>query len=229
MNPRILVVDDEVQLRRVVTRSLQGHGYDTREAASGSEAVAAVEAYRPDVVLLDLMLPDITGVEVCRAIRERHQTPVIILSVVGEEQAKVAALDEGADDYLTKPFGMNELLARVRVALRRGASERVQQPVIEVDGLTIDIERRRVIVDDAEVHLSPTEYSLLKYLAVHAGKVLTHPMILREVWGGEYAEDNHILRTTINQLRTKLGDDATNPRFIRTESGVGYRFADPDL
>ena len=229
MNPRILIVDDEVQLRRAVTRSLQGHGYDTREAASGSEALASVESYRPDVVLLDLMLPDMTGVDVCRSVRATRQTPIIILSVVGEEQAKVAALDEGADDYLTKPFGMDELLARVRVALRRGATERGQQPVIRVDGLSVDIEKRRVTLDDAEVHLSPTEYTLLKYLAVHAGKVLTHPMILREVWGGEYATDNHILRTTMNQLRAKLGDDAANPRFIHTESGVGYRFADVDF
>ena len=229
MNPRILVVDDETQLRRAVTRSLERHGYDAQEAESGTEALAAVESYRPDVVLLDLMLPDTTGVEVCRSIRARHQMPIIILSVVGEESAKVAALDEGADDYVTKPFGMDELLARVRVALRRGSTERAQQSIIKVHGLSVDIEKRHVVVDGAEVHLSPTEYALLKYLAVHAGKVLTHPMILREVWGGEYTSDNHILRTTMNQLRSKLGDDATNPRFIRTESGVGYRFADTEL
>jgi two-component system KDP operon response regulator KdpE len=229
VNPRILVVDDELQLRRAVTRSLERHSYETREAETGADALAVFESYRPDVVLLDLMLPDMSGVDVCRELRKTHQTPIIVLSIVGEEEAKVAALDEGADDYVTKPFGMDELLARVRVALRRGISERGQQPIIKVDGLTVDIEKRRVSLDGDEVHLSPTEYALLKYLAVHAGKVLTHPMILREVWGGEYTQDTHILRTTVNQLRSKLGDDATNPRYIRTESGVGYRFAEADL
>jgi two-component system KDP operon response regulator KdpE len=228
MNPRILVVDDELQLRRAVTRSLQGHGYDTREAENGAEALTAFDAYKPDVVLLDLVLPDMTGVDVCRALRARHQTPIIILSVVGDERAKVAALDEGADDYVTKPFGMEEVLARVRVALRRGASDREQRPFIRVDGLTIDLETRRVERDGSHVHLTPTEYALLKYLATHAGRVLTHPMILREVWGGEYVHENHILRTAVNQLRTKLSDDATSPRFIFTDPGVGYRFAQPE-
>jgi two-component system KDP operon response regulator KdpE len=162
MKPRILIVDDEVQLRRAVTRSLQRHGYDTREAETGSATLASFDSYRPDVVLLDLMLPDVSGVDVCRELRKAHQTPIIILSIVGEEQAKVAALDEGADDYVTKPFGMDELLARVRVALRRGTSERGQQPIIKVDGLTVDVEKRRVLLDGADVHLSPTEYSLLK-------------------------------------------------------------------
>jgi two-component system KDP operon response regulator KdpE len=227
VNPRILVVDDEPQLRRAVTRSLEGHGYDTREAADGAGALATFDAYKPDVVLLDLMLPDMTGVDVCRAIRKTNATPIIILSVVGEERSKVAALDEGADDYVTKPFGMDEVLARVRVALRRGASDRGQQPHIRVDGLALDLERRRGELDGDEVHLTPTEYALLKYLATHAGKVLTHPMILRAVWGDEYAEDVQNLRTHINQLRGKLRDDATAPRFILTEPGVGYRFADP--
>jgi two-component system KDP operon response regulator KdpE len=226
VNPRILVVDDEAQLRRAVTRSLRGHAYDTREAETGAEALALFESYKPDVVLLDLMLPDMTGVDICREIRKHHSTPVIILSVVGEERAKVAALDEGADDYVTKPFGMEEVLARVRVALRRGASDRQQLPSIDVDGLSIDLERRRVSLDGADVHLTPTEYALLKYMVTHAGRVLTHPMILREVWGGEYAHESHILRTAINQLRAKLGDDASRPRFIYTDPGVGYRFAE---
>jgi two-component system KDP operon response regulator KdpE len=227
MNPRILVVDDEPQLRRAITRSLRGHGYDTREAESGGSALATFEAYKPDLVLLDVMLPDMTGVDVCRMLRKKHQTPIIILSVVDDEAAKVAALDEGADDYVTKPFGMEEVLARVRVALRRGAFDRNQQPVIRVHGLTIDLEARRVERDGRNVHLTPTEYALLKYLATHGGRVLTHPMILREVWGGEYVHENHLLRTAINQLRTKLSDDATSPRFIFTDPGVGYRFADP--
>jgi two-component system KDP operon response regulator KdpE len=224
MNPRILIVDDEAELRRALTRSLEGHDYAVREAGDGAGALAAFAAFRPDVVLLDLMLPDMSGVDVCRELRRAYQTPIIVLSVVGEEQTKVAALDAGADDYLTKPFGMGELLARVRVALRRGAADRVQQPAITTGGLAIDLERRRVTLDGAEVHLTPTEYSLLKYLALHAGKVLTHGMILREVWGAEYAGDTHVLRTCVNQLRSKLDDDAAAPRFIATDPGVGYRF-----
>jgi two-component system KDP operon response regulator KdpE len=224
MTARILVVDDEAQLRRALARSLEGHGYQVREVEDGAAALSAFAAFKPDVVLLDLMLPDMSGVDVCRRLREKHQTPVIVLSVIGEEQAKVEALDEGADDYLTKPFGMDELLARVRVALRRGASDRAQQPRIVAGGLTIDIERRVVTLDGREVRLTPTEYGLLKYLALHAGKVLTHGLILREVWGTEYADDTHVLRTCVNQLRGKLGDDPAEPRFIRTDPGVGYRF-----
>lgn len=226
MTPRILVVDDEAQLRRALMRSLEGHGYSIREAEDGAEAVRAFEAFKPDVVLLDLMLPDISGVEVCRELRRKHRTPIIVLSVLGEEKTKVDALDAGADDYLTKPFGMDELLARIRVALRRGASDREQRPIISTGGLVIDLERRIVTIDGNEVRLTPTEYSLLKYLAINAGKVLTHAMILREVWGDEYADDTHVLRTCVNQLRTKLTDDAAGPRFIRTDPGVGYRFID---
>jgi two-component system, OmpR family, KDP operon response regulator KdpE len=226
--PRILVVDDEPQLRRSLARSLVGHGYAVREAADGAAALGEFDAFKPDVVLLDLMLPDTTGVDVCRELRGLHDTPIIILSAVGEERMKVEALDAGADDYLTKPFGMDELLARVRVALRRGAADRMQQPVIRVGELAIDLERRLVTRNGDEVHLTPTEYTLLKYLGTHAGKVLTHPMILRAVWGDEYSHDTGVLRTTINQLRTKLGDDPAAARFIRTDPGVGYRFADPD-
>jgi two-component system, OmpR family, KDP operon response regulator KdpE len=226
--PRILVVDDELQLRRTLARSLTGHGYDVREATDGAAALREFGAFKPDVVLLDLMLPDASGVDVCAELRRAQDTPIIVLSVVGDERSKIAALDAGADDYLTKPFGMGELLARVRVALRRGATDRAQQPLIQCDGLTIDLERRLVTLDASEVRLTPTEYSLLKYLATHAGKVLTHPMILRAVWGPEYADNTHVLRTTINQLRAKLGDDAAEPRFIRTDAGVGYRFADPE-
>lgn len=225
MTPRILIVDDEAQLRRALARSLSGHGYQVREVQDGAGALNAFEAFKPDVVLLDLMLPDLSGVDVCRQLRLKHQTPIIVLSVIGEEQTKVTALDEGADDYLTKPFGMDELLARVRVALRRGAADRQQQPVVSAGGLSIDIERRVVTLDGREVRLTPTEYSLLKYLALHAGKVLTHGMILREVWGAEFASDTHVLRTYMNQLRTKLGDDPAEPRFIRTDPGVGYRFS----
>ena len=224
MKPRILLVDDEAQFRRALTRSLEGHGYDVREADDGASALDANEAFRPDVILLDLMLPDISGVDVCRELRRKHQTPIIMLSVAGEERTKVEALDEGADDYLTKPFGMDELLARVRVAQRRGAADRGQQPVLSLSGLVIDLERRLVTLDGIEVRLTPTEYSLLKYLALNAGKVLTHRMILREVWGAEYADDTHVLRTCVNQLRAKLSEEPSAPRFIRNDPGVGYRF-----
>jgi two-component system KDP operon response regulator KdpE len=225
--PRILVVDDEPELRRALARSLSGHEYAVREAPDGAAALREFAAFKPDVVLLDLVLPDRSGVDVCRELRRLQDTPIIVLSVVGEERAKVDALDAGADDYLTKPFGMGELLARVRVALRRGAVDRTQRPFITADGLSIDLERRRVTLDGHEIHLTPTEYSLLKYLGMHAGKVLTHPMILRAVWGEEYARDTALLRTYINQLRTKLGDDPAAPRFIHTDPGVGYRFVDP--
>jgi two-component system KDP operon response regulator KdpE len=226
--PRILIADDEVQLRRAVKRSLEGHGYDVRETEDGAGSLREVGAFKPDVVLLDLIMPDMTGVEVCRELRRASQVPVIVLSVVGEERRKVEALDAGADDYLTKPFGMDELLARIRVALRRGSAERAQAPVIDVDDLQIDLTRRNVRVGGQDVHLTPTEYSLLKYLAINAGKVLTHPIILGAVWGPEYASDVQLLRTFINQLRSKLGDDSEAPRFIHTDPGVGYRFAVAD-
>jgi two-component system KDP operon response regulator KdpE len=226
--PRILVVDDEPQLRRAVRVSLEGHGYVVREADDGASALREFEAFRPDVVLLDLMLPDTSGVDVCRALRKTYDTPIVVLSVVGDERTKVAALDAGADDYLTKPFGIEELLARIRVALRRGSATRAQRPIIRVENLSVDLERRSVTLDGEALRLTPTEYSLLKYLATNAGKVLTHPMILRAVWGMEYAEDTHVLRTYVNQLRAKLHDDPAHPRFIRTESGIGYRFLEPD-
>lgn len=227
-NPRILVVDDETQLRRALRRSLEGHGYDVREADDGGSGLREFDMSKPDVVLLDLMLPDMSGVEVCRELRRKHETPIIVLSVADDEKTKVAALDEGADDYLTKPFGMDELLARIRVALRRGSSNRAQRSEISAGDLLINLEKRSVRLRGDELHLTPTEYTLLKYLATNAGKVLTHPMILRAVWGAEYTDDTHVLRTYINQLRAKLGDDPASPRYIRTDTGVGYRFLDPE-
>ena len=226
--PRILIVDDEPQLRRALKRALEGHGYAVREAEDGVSALAEFQAFKPDVVLLDLVLPDISGVEVCRELRRDHQTPIIVLSVIGDERTKIAALDEGADDYLTKPFAVGELLARIRVALRRGSSNRAQRPDIKIGELAIDLESRSVTLRGRAVHLTPTEYSLLKYLATNAGKALTHPMILRAVWGGEYADDFHILRTYINQLRSKLEADPASPTFILTDPGVGYRFVEPE-
>jgi two-component system KDP operon response regulator KdpE len=225
--PRILVVEDEPQLRFWLRRNLEQAGYDVREAEDGSNALREFAAFKPDVVLLDLMLPDMNGVDVCREVRRDHETPIIVLSALDEEKNKVEALDEGADDYLTKPFGTNELFARIRVALRHGSSLRANQPVIDAGELRIDLERRQVTLRDREVRLTPTEYSLLKFLATHPGKVLTHPMILRAVWGPEYADDTALLRTFITQLRDKLGGPTEGQRYIRTEPRVGYRFLIP--
>jgi two-component system KDP operon response regulator KdpE len=225
--PRILIVDDEEQLRRALRRALAGHGYSVREAGDGASALREFEAFRPDVVLLDLLLPDLPGIEVCRRLREAFDTPIIVLSVAGDEATKIAALDEGADDYLTKPFAAGELLARVRVALRRGSTLRGQRSLITAGDLRIDLERREVTRAGRAVHLTPTEYSLLKYLATNAGRVLTHPMILRAVWGAEYSADTHVLRTYINQLRRKLGD-GPGARRIETDPGIGYRFSTAD-
>jgi two-component system KDP operon response regulator KdpE len=229
MSARILIADDELPLRRAVRRALEGHGYTVREAATGGDALEQLETFKPDVLLLDVGLPDMTGVEVCKTVRLTSQTPIIVLSVLGDERTKVAALDEGADDYVTKPFGMDELLARIRVALRRGASNRSQSPAIEAGRLRIDLETRTVRLDERIISLTPTEYSLLKYLVTNAGKVLTHQMILRAVWGRAYENDNHVLRTCINQLRMKLEEDSADPKYIRTEMGVGYRFLDPQV
>ena len=226
--PRILVVEDEAQLRFALVRYLEKSGYTVAGSEDGAGVLSGFGSFRPDVVLLDLMLPDMTGVEVCRELRRSSETPIIVLSAIGDERTKVMALDEGADDYLTKPFAMDELLARIRVALRHGSSLRANQPVVLTGPLRIDLERRSVSVHDQPVHLTPTEYSLLKYLATHAGKVVTHPMILRAVWGADYANDTAILRTYINQLRAKLEDDPETPQLILTEPRIGYRFAVAD-
>jgi two-component system KDP operon response regulator KdpE len=225
--PRILVVEDEPQLRFALRRYLEESDYAVRAVEDGEAALREVGGFKPDVVILDLMLPGISGIEVCREIRRDYETPIVVLSALGDEKTKVQALDEGADDYLTKPFGMEELFARIRVALRHGSSLRANQPVVTVGDLRIDLERRRVTVADRDVHLTPTEYSLLKYLATHAGKVLTHPMILRAVWGEEYATDTTVLRTYITQLREKL-EPGQPLKFIGTEPRIGYRFAAPD-
>ncbi len=225
--PRILVIEDESQLRYALRRYLDESGYSVRDAEDGATGLREFAGFKPDVVLLDLMLPDMNGVDVCRSIRESNETPIVVLSALGEEKTKVQALDEGADDYLTKPFGMDELLARVRVALRHGSSLRASHPVIEAGPLRIDLEHRAVTRDGRQVALTPTEYSLLKYLATNAGKVLTHPMILRAVWGAEY-EDTAVLRTCINQLRGKIEADPARPTLVTTEPRVGYRFVLPE-
>lgn len=222
---RILVVDDEAQIRRLLHTGLGGYGYEVELAADGLEAIEKARSWRPDVIVLDLGLPKLPGTAVCETIRSWSDVPIIVLSVRDTERDKIAALDLGADDYLTKPFSLAELLAHIRVALRHAASRAgTTEPVLVFRDLRIDLPRRHVSVGEAEVHLTPTEYDLLKLLATHAGKVLTHTLLLRKVWGDAYAADTQTLRVFIGQLRRKLGDDPTQPRFILTEPGVGYRF-----
>ena len=220
---RVLVVEDEAQIRYALRRYLESNGYQVRDAEDGATALREFELFKPDVLLLDLMLPDMSGVDIVRELRHTHGTPIVVLSAMGDERTKVSALDEGADDYLTKPVGMEELLARLRVALRHGTRSSGKDARIAVGELVVDVERRRVTVEGNEVHLTPTEYALLKYLAVHAGKVLTHSMILREVWGAGYT-DTAVLRTAMNQLRAKLDDNGG--KLIRTEPRIGYRLLD---
>lgn len=219
---RVLVVDDERPIRRFLRTSLEIHGYTVFEAVDGLDALAAVVNHRPDLVILDLGLPALDGVEVTQRLREWTQLPVIVLSVRDQEADKIAALDAGADDYLTKPFGIGELLARMRVVLRR-ASAPTGEPLVTVGRLTIDLGRRTVIVDEQEVQLTPTEYDVLRALATHAGKVLTHQQLLRQVWGVGYDQEVHILRVNISNLRRKIEPDPSRPTYVVTEPGVGYR------
>jgi two-component system KDP operon response regulator KdpE len=219
---RILVVDDEPAIQRFLRTSLASHGYVVFTASTGQEALQRVADDRPDMVILDLGLPDIDGIEVTRLLREWTRIPILILSVRGSEKDKIAALDAGADDYLTKPFGIGELLARVRVAMRHVPGEALQ-PVFTVGGLVVDRTRRLVTLDAHEVQLTPTEYDLLKVLVSHAGRVLTHRQLLREVWGPEYEMDTHTLRVNISNLRRKIEPDPARPRYLVTEPGVGYR------
>jgi two-component system KDP operon response regulator KdpE len=221
--PRVLIVDDEAGIRRFLRTSLAAHGYFVQEAASGEEALQVVPAFRPDVIILDLGLPGIEGTQVTSCLREWTQTPIIILSVQGEESAKIAALDAGADDYLTKPFGGGELLARIRAALRRAGTQD-SEPLFTIGDLTVDLAGRVVRIREDEIKLTPTEYSLLKALVIHANKLLTHRQLIREVWGGAHYEDaQHLLRVNISNLRQKLEQDPARPRYIITEPGVGYR------
>lgn len=219
---RVLVVDDERPIRRFLTTSLRVHGYAVFEAADGPEALAAVVDQRPDLLILDLGLPGMDGVEVTRRLREWTPLPIIVLSVRDQEQDKIAALDAGADDYLTKPFGIGELLARMRAALRRAAAP-AGEPVFTAGELAIDLARRRVTVAGHDVQLTPTEFDLLRVLAVNAGKVLTHHQVLRQVWGAGYETESHMLRVNIHNLRRKLEPDPSRPVYIVTEPGVGYR------
>ena len=226
----ILVVDDEPQIRKLLTTGLGGYGHEVIAAADGNEALTLVAQRRPDLVVLDIHLgrePD--GLEVCRRLREWSRVPIIILSVRGDERTKVQALDAGADDYLTKPFGMEELRARIQAVVRRAVVEPggTAESVIRVGALEIDLANRRVLVEGEEVHFTPQEYDILRLLATHPGKIMTHPAILSAVWGPEYAEMTHYVRIYVNQIRKKLRENpAANVRYILNEPGIGYRFVD---
>lgn len=220
--PKILIVDDEKAIQRFLRNALSSGEFSLHEAGTGQEALAAAAQLRPDLIILDLGLPDMDGVEVIRRLREWSQTPVIVLSVREREGDKIAALDAGADDYVTKPFGIGELLARMRVALRRSMQE-APEPVYKIEELEVDLPRRRVLVGEKEVQLTPTEYDVLKLLVTHAGKVLTHRQMLSQIWGPAYLEQPHILRVTVSNLRHKLEPEPDRPRYILTEPGVGYR------
>ena len=223
---RVLVIDDEPEIRRAVRTGLAGAHFTVEGATTGAQGMDLVARWHPDVVILDLSLPDIDGVEVCRQLRGWSQAPIIVLSVRSSDQDKIAALELGADDYLTKPFSMGELLARLRVALRHaaqsGGGSRTDAQ-FQSGGLILDFERRRVTIDGAEAHLTPTEYEVLKYLAINAGKVVTHRTLLRAVWGPQYEDEAHYLRVFVGQLRRKIEPDPSRPRYLLTEPGIGYR------
>lgn len=223
--PRILIVDDERAIRRFLSTVLEAQDYRTFEAESGQEGIMTVAQSRPDMVILDLGLPDMDGVEVIRRLREWSQIPIIVLSVRDQESDKIAALDAGADDYLTKPFGAGELMARLRVALRHVA-DLGSEPVVQVGELTVDLARREIRRGDKDIQLTPTEYDLLRVLVTYAGKVITHRQLLRRVWGDTYSDEAHLLRVNISNLRHKLEPDPARPQYIITEPGVGYRFRD---
>ena len=222
---RILVVDDEIEILRALQRSLTAHGYEVFTAGSGEDALEAITLHRPDLILLDLGLPGISGLEVCKQVRAQSNLPIIVLSVKDTERDKVLALDLGADDYVSKPFGINEVLARVRVALRHAAHVRAgTEPTFVAGPLKVDFAQRLVQVNGQEVKLTPTEYDLLKVLIKNSGKIMTRQMLLSQVWGTGYSSEAHYLHVYIGQLRRKIEPDPAHPRFILTVSGVGYRF-----
>ncbi len=222
--PRVLVVDDELQIRRSLRVTLRTNGYDVDEAATGEAAIDAVAVRPPELIILDLGLPDVDGVEVTRRLREWTRLPIIVLSAMGDDEAKVRALDAGADDYVTKPFSVPELLARMRVALRRGArGMEAGDRVVRIEDVEIDLARRIVTRAGVEVHLTPTEYGLVRFLAQNAGRVVTHGQLLRSVLGNGYEDAIGSLRVYIASLRRKLEADPSEPRLIVTEPGVGYR------
>ena len=222
----ILVVDDEPQIRRVMRATLSAQGYVILEAKSGEEALELMRKERPDLILLDVNMPGVGGLEACREIRRSFDAPIIMLTVRNAERDKVAALDAGADDYVVKPFGIEELLARIRAALRRYAATDTLPPFTTKD-VTIDFEARQVMVRGRDVHLTPKEYEVLKHLVANQGKPLTHRRLLQSVWGPDYGEETENLRVVINQLRKKIEVDPAHPKFILTEPWIGYRFQVP--
>jgi two-component system, OmpR family, KDP operon response regulator KdpE len=222
----VLVVDDEPQIRRALETTLRGAGYAVVTAASGEAALTQAAVRPPDAVVLDLVLPGKSGTEVCRQLREWSQVPILVLSAVGDERDKVAALDAGADDYVTKPFGIDELLARLRAMLRRATP--VTEPVIVIGDLRIDLEKRAVYRNGELLQLTPHEFGLMRLLALNEGKLLTHRTILREVWGPAYQAESHYLHVYVSQLRRKIEPDPTRPRYLLTEAGAGYRLVSPD-
>lgn len=221
----ILIIEDEAAIRRFVRPTLEAHDYKLLEAETGMRGLQIASEHRPDAILLDLGLPDGDGMQVLAALREWSRTPVIIISARDREDDKIAALDAGADDYLTKPFGVGELLARVRVALRHAAqiASGNEEPIFQTGELRVDLEHRRVFVSGNEIHLTPIEYKLLAELVRHAGKVLTHRHLLREVWGKGYETESHYLRVHMGSLRRKIEENSSRPRYLRTEPGIGYR------
>ena len=224
MSGRVLVVDDEDEMRRALRTGLQHAGFEVHGVGSGEDALAQVAGWRPDVVLLDLGLPGMSGFSVLERLRSHgDRTVVIVISVMPGEQDKVRALELGADDYVVKPFGMRELLARIRAVLRRQGAVASGEPVIEAGDLRVDLARRQVTLKGERVHLTPTEYEVLRLLAIHAGRPVTHTTLLRQVWGDYAVGDHYNTRYVVAQLRRKLGDDATRPRYISSEPGVGYR------
>ena len=223
---RVLVVDDEPQILRALQTTLRGAGYEVDTAATGQEALTKAAARLPEAVILDLVLPDRSGVEVCRELRGWSKAPILILSAMEEESEKVAALDAGADDYVTKPFGLEELLARLRAALRRARP--AGEPAIEVGDLRVDLEKHAVSLAGEPVRLTPHEFAMLRLFVENEGKLLTHRMILREVWGPAYQTESNYLHVYVSHLRRKLERDPTRPRYLLTEPGVGYRFVVPN-
>jgi two-component system KDP operon response regulator KdpE len=226
-SPTILVIDDEPPIRKFLRVALGGDGYQIVEAETGKIGLIQSTSRHPDLIILDLGLPDMDGVDLTRQLREWSTVPIIVVSARGKEQDKIVALDAGADDYLTKPFSVGELLARVRVALRHAARTKADtgDPVFTTGELMVDLMRRQVTIGGSEVHLTPNEYRLLTVLVKHAGMVMTHPQLLREVWGPGSAQEHHYLRVYMNQLRQKLEKDPSRPRYLLTETGVGYRLA----
>lgn len=221
---KILIVDDEYQITRVLKRSFLAHRYDVRTASDGEAALDLFHDFHPDLIITDLQMPEMNGIELCREIRKISEIPIIVLSVKGEEKTKVEALDAGADDYVTKPFGMDELLARVRATLRRAPTDKREDSVLEIGDFSIDMSTYKVNVRGEEVHLTPKEFELLIYFARNDGKVLTHRNLLAAVWGGNFTEQTEYLRVFIGNLRKKIEQNPAKPQYILTEPWVGYRF-----